>query len=99
MSHLIPLSNFIICMAGAWMCLYGRLNKMDFQTTKKPIRWQYFLKLIVFLASGLSFSYDFPANAIQLFMGSLLVIEMMIGGPAWRYGQPDHAKKFGIEPV
>jgi hypothetical protein len=99
MIHIIPLVNFLVCMLGVWICIIERFRVMDIITTKNPIRWQYFVRAVAFLISGLSFGYDFPANAIQLFMGSLLLVELFIGNPAWRHGQPDHAKKIVADSV
>lgn len=86
--RLLILANLVVCGFGAWMCIC-RMSYMDSQT-KRSIRSQYAVWFCLFAASAISWTYDEPATVTQLLMGCAVVIHLVLGIGAWRYGAPTY---------
>lgn len=79
--------NLLVCLFGGYVCIC-RMAKMSARATKLTIRWQYMLWFGLFSASGISWTYDEPANFIQLLMSVSIVTHLLLGVAAWRNGAP-----------
>lgn len=84
--RLLIAANMLLCASGWWLCLC-RLVMMGSQT-KFVIAAQYALWMACFTGSALSWTYGDPASVTQLLMGFVVVVYLMLGWHAWRYGAP-----------
>ena len=84
--RLLIAANIFLCAFGWWLCLC-RLVMMGSQT-KLAIAAQYALWMACFTGSALSWTYGEPASVTQLLMGASVVIYLLMGWAAWRYGAP-----------
>lgn len=91
--HLLILGNLVVCLVGAWLCVC-RMAHMD-SKTKLTIRVQYAVWFSLFACSGISWTYDEPASLTQLMMGSAVVVHLILGLGAWRYGAPTYTVQGG----
>ena len=92
--NMLTMLNIFICIAGFNLCMQ-RLSKMSKTTTKTVIRLQYTLWLGAFVASGLSSLFLtgwFPTELPQTILGAVILLYLLFGAGAWRYGQPYWAK-------
>jgi len=86
---LIVGANLLVCAGGMWVCIC-RMGLMSSRTTKLSIRIQYAIWFAMFVASGISWTYDDPASITQLAMTASVLGHLLIGTDAWRYGPPDY---------
>lgn len=91
---LLILANLGICLFGGYVCIC-RMGKMTGSETKPVIRAQYVLWMSLFVLSGISWTYESPANMAQLLVSSGMVGILALGVGAWRFGTPPHTWRHG----
>ena len=92
MSHgelLLVAVNFVVCLVGIAMCIC-RQGYMKKSTTKKIIRAQYSMWTGFFAASAISWTYGEPATGTQLALTMTVLIHLILGFEAWRWGAPSY---------
>ncbi len=90
MIDVLSIVNLLVCGVGVLICI-TKMGAMDGPRTKICIGLQNFLLGMVLLCSALSYLYDQPATPIQLAVGSVIVVNLIIGIPAWWHNQPGYA--------
>jgi hypothetical protein len=86
---LLIATNLIVCLVGIAMCIC-RQGYMRKSTTKKIIRAQYSMWTGLFTASAISWTFGEPATVIQLCMSSAVLVHLVLGFEAWRWGAPSY---------
>ena len=81
--------NLLVCLFGGYICIC-RMGKMSAKETKPVIRAQYTLWMALFVASGLSWLYGYPATPPQTLLSAGIVLWLALGVSAWRFGTPPH---------
>lgn len=93
---LMVLVNLALCLGGGFVCVC-RMGMMTGQGTKWVIRLEYQVLCMLFVLSGGSYWLwqEVPTWA-QLAFGVGVLVKLVLGWPAWRYGPPAYTFK---EPV
>ena len=89
--QLMDLLNLLTCLVGAGLSIC-RLVKMN-SRVKMPLRVLATIQLVLFIASGISYTYDQPASFIQWLMGLGLISYLLLGVAPWKHGPPSCALK------
>lgn len=81
--------NGVICCVGGYMAIC-RQSKMGL-STKKTIRAQYAIWMVMFFLSATSWTFGQPASWIQIAMGASILAHLSLGFGAWRNGAPKYS--------
>jgi hypothetical protein len=91
-NELLALLNFLICLAGGWVCLC-RLGAMQGGKTKLTIRWQYTMWFSLLTCSGFSFAFGHATTFMEVLLAAGIVSHLLIGFSVWRHGPPAYAAR------
>lgn len=88
-SNLVVL-NSLLCLPGLWMCICrGRF--MSSKTTKPAILFGYRMEFVALLVALVAPVYT-EVGIVQVVLVAVIAFRLWLGLPAWRHGQPEHAK-------
>ena len=89
--HDLIVANFILCTIGWLVCLL-RARELS-PASKLVIRCRYLLYFFVLSGSSISWLWGAPATLWQIILAGAVVIDLVSGSAAWRYGPPAHTFK------
>jgi hypothetical protein len=87
--------NLAICLFGGFVCVC-RMGLMRGPLTKPEVRAQYILWFVMFVVSGLSWTFDQAASIAQILMSGLVLVSILTKWKEWRYGAPPHTQRWFV---